>query len=369
MVNCMKNLRRMLIAACTALLVHVAHSQITIQSAALDGELISTATLFRLTVHNASTTTLVKAQGAVHTPSGEAVLMFASAPFNLPNGVSSLSAAQLTMQVFDYAPTDAGRSAKLFQRLPPGRYQWCIRITSTQVEGVDEWCDATEVEDLFFLDLVYPWNGDTIDEVRPPLTWTASGSPLALSAMAVRITLAPMPPGMNAAQAIAANTPVFHVPQVKERTLIYPPGARDLVPGQCYAWQAERVVDGRVADRTEPWSFCLRERIEPMADKYIRLDRLVPGTVYTAVDRRLFFRYDDPYGGTALRCMVIGPDRRRIAPEVQDDATNDESATASVGANLYELDLSSYSLKPGIYTLEVLDAKGRRYELQFESKP
>ena len=106
-----------------------------------------------------------------------------------------------------------------------------------------------------------------------------------------------------------------------------------------------------------------------MADKYIRLDRLQPGTVYKAVDRRLFFRYDEPYAGAALQCQVIGPDGRTIEPEVSNESGPASLArSASAGANLFELDLSPYGLRTGTHTLVVRDGKGRRYELQFESK-
>ncbi len=340
--------------------------QVTIQSASINGELLTPTTLYHLVVINTGAPAMVRLDGFVRTRQGEQVVAFRTAEQLLPSGTSTWTASSSTMQAFNYGAGEAGRTARVHQRLPGGQFTWCIRINSDAAETGDEWCDDLVMEDLLYLDLVMPWHKDTIDEVRPALTWTITGSPTAVAAAKVRITLVPMSAPMNAAQALAAEVPLFNVNDVTQRTLLYPPGAPDLQRGRCYAWQAERVVDGRVADRSEPWSFCVRDLPKPQADKYVLLDRIEPGSVYQAVDDRIYFRYDEPYASTDLRCVVLGPGRRELVPDARNESAGPGTTLSKqAGVNLYELDLSPYALKTGIYTLRVLDGKGRHYELQF----
>lgn len=347
----------------------VAHGQLMIQQVTLQGGAIAPSTFFQAMVLNSGGAQVVRFDGGLRSKAGEQVISFSARPFTLKTGVSPINAAMLELTSMTYGQGTAGRMIKLTNRLPEGDYTFCLRVTSMEGEGEDEVCEAYRMEELLFLDLVSPWNGDTLDELRPTLSWLLTGSPMAITVGKARITVVPQPKGMSAAQAISSQVPLFIHPPTSSRSLAHPPGLPDLMPGKCYAWQAVRVVEGRVVDRSDPWTFCVRQRNEPMADKYIRLDRLTPGTVYKAVDRRLFFRYDEPYAAQALDCEVISSRGQRVKPLVDKEGAGVVHATsAAPGANLFELDLSSYGLKPGIHTLLVRDAKGRRYEFQFESK-
>lgn len=343
-----------------------AAAQVTIQSATLNGELFTPTTLYQLVVMNNGPATSVRIEGAILTKQGEQVASFRSNEHLLSTGVATLSATAIPMATFTYGTGDMGRNARVHQRLAGGNYKWCVRISSAALETNDEWCDVLEMQDLIYLDLVMPWNGDSIHEVRPALTWTMSGTPAATAAAQVRITVVPQPARMNAAQALAAEVPIFNLSNVTQRTLPYPTGAPDLERGKCYAWQAERLIEGRVADRSDPWSFCVRDIPRPMADKYVLLDRVEPGSIYQAIDERIYFRYDEPYSTSTLTCVILGPDRHQLEPIARNDNAEEAlTSTKRAGVNLYELDLSTYALKAGTYTLRVFDGKGRQHELQF----
>ncbi len=343
-----------------------AFAQISFQHVLVQEALISPSTLFTATLHNAGPTAMVHFEGEVRTRSGEDVLRFASLPFTVPAGMSSVNAGQLTMRTFVHGTGDAGRHARLFQRLAGGHYRWCMRLVPSGSETNDQYCDELMVEDLLFLDLVMPWNGDTIDEVRPSLTWTFSGSTTGAVPDGVRLVLAPMPKDMRPAQALVASPPMFMVPEVGQRTVPYPPGIDDLQRGHCYAWQVERLVDGRVADRSDPWGFCVRERKEPVHNKYVHLDRIQSGVIYEALDEKIFFRYDEPYASKQLYVRVRGVGGRHFEPRAEvGGAAGTRTGLRSIGVNLYEVDLQPYGLKPGVYDLIVHDEKSRVRSLKF----
>lgn len=345
------------------LLVFRSTGQVTFQHVTFQEMQVSPTTFLTITLHNAGGEEEMRFEGEVLGTTGERVLSFASAPVRVPAGISTLGGGQLNMRMFSYGEGELGRHAQLFHRLADGRYRACIRMISGAAEVNDDFCDDISVEELLFLDLVMPWDGDTIDDVRPALTWTWSGgSPKVPDG--IRLVLAPMASGNTAAQAIAAARPVFMVPDVRERTVAFPPGIEALERGRCYAWQVERIKDGRVLDRTAPWSFCVRKHKEPMHNKYVHLDRVRPGAIYEAVDQRIFFRYDEPYSSEQLTCVIMDGKEQRIDPQVLDDRAGTVGAR-SVGINLYELDLQPYHLPEGFYDLLVRNEKGGSRRLKF----
>ncbi|MCL4281686.1 MAG: hypothetical protein KJZ58_05415 [Flavobacteriales bacterium] len=343
-----------------------ATAQVAIQAANIESGLVSPRTFLQATLFNAGAACAVTLEGDLLTGSGEQVLHFATEPFKMPAGGRTVMANELAMQSFTYGAGAAGRSAQRFQRLPGGDYNFCIRLHAPQAESGDEFCDKLIVEDLLFLDLVQPWDGDTIDETRPPLTWMLSGPTASLAPADIRLVLVPLPQGKKPGQAVATERPLFMLPHVQERTIQYPAGVADLERGKCYAWQVERLDGTRVVDRSEPWGFCVRKHQEPVQNKYVRIDRQQPGAVYEALDRKIFFRYDEPYSSTQMDCSIWSRTTGRINPELLDDAKASSPVDVrSVGVNLYMLDLQPYGLKPGYYDLLVRNEKGRTHTLKF----
>ncbi|MFT3884714.1 MAG: hypothetical protein QM724_04580 [Flavobacteriales bacterium] len=303
--------------------------------------------------------------GEVKDGKGGMTLAFHSAAFTLPSGVSSISASMVEMASYIYGGTEAGRMAQQFQRLPEGHYSYCFRLIGASGERQDEYCDALEVEAMLYLDLVQPWDGDTIEELRPPLHWMLSGDPASVAQADVRLVLVPDPQKKNAAQALASERPVFMVPHVQERVLAYPGGVPDLERGKCYAWQAERMKGAQVVDRSEPWSFCVRSLPVTLPNKYVHLGHTLPGSIYEVVDGRIHFRYDEAYASTRLDCIIHDERGEQVRPEVRTDVPDGAVDGRAVGVNVYELDLAPYHLGNGYYDLVVRDEKQRVYTLKF----
>lgn len=361
---------RWVLPALLIIFVNLLHAQVSFQTATLEGALIGPRTLFHATLFNAGPACEVSLEGEVRTTEGVSVITFQTESFRLQSGVRTIAANELIMRSFVYGSSSAGRTAQRFQRLAGGDYHYCLRLHAPQVESDDEYCDVLSVDEISFLDLVQPWNGDSIDEVRPPLTWTISGSGPTVGSADVRITLTPMTNGHGAAQALAAERPVFIVPHVTQRTMPFPIGLADLERGKCYAWQAERLDGSRVVDRSEPWSFCVKKIPETFQNKYVRIDRVQPGAIYEALDQKIFFRYDESYASMRMDCSIYGSGHVRIDPQLLDDTDKDAPEGArSVGVNLYELDLQPYGLKPGYYDLVVRNEKGRDRTLKFHIAP
>ncbi len=354
----------------TGLLVCRPHAdaQVTVQSAQLFERMMTARTFFQVTLNDPGEAVRATLEGEVRTSKGDLVLSFRTTDLLVSPGVSIITADQAQMRSYSVSASTTGQAIEQFQRLPDGHYTYCFRLRSSSGELQDELCDGLDVEDLLYLDLVRPWDGDTVDELRPALTWTMSGGPSAMGTADVRLVLCPAPSGKNAAQAMASERPLFILPHVKERTVPYPFGIPDLEPGKCYAWEVERMDVARVLDRAEPWRFCIRKNDPRLPNKYVLLGHQAPGAIYEATDGRIYFRYDEAYAASHMRCSIIDKDRQLVHPHVQDDKEQQASEGTdpkSIGVNLYELDLSPYALHPGYYELAVADEGGRRYNLKF----
>lgn len=347
-----------------------AAAQVAIQSAAIESGLISPRTFFHATLFNPGPPSEVSLEGVLHTRTGEAVLSFRTEPFRMPAGGFTVLASQLRMQSFLYGAGPVGKAAQRFQRLPGGEYAYCIHLRSD--ETGDEFCDELQVEEFLFLDLVQPWDGDTIEETRPALTWMMAGSGPSLTTADIRLVLVPERDGRTPAQSLAAERPLFMLPHVKERTVPFPVGVAELERGKCYAWQVERLEGSRIVDRSEPWGFCVRRTVVPDANKYVLLRTDGKQTIYQATEDRLFFRTDERYANSELHCRILNARQVPLTPiakKVDLSASSVErsnDASKNVGANLYEVDLAPYDLGNGLYDLIVTDEKANVFRLAFQ---
>lgn len=344
------------------------YGQLVINSIQLNTTLISPSTLFHTILSNPGSNTRFWLEGDLVDSKGEPVLSFQTVPLDIATGTRTYQASDLAMRAYRYGTSETARSTQLFQRLPNGTYTFCLKLRSDN-EGEDRLCENEIVDEFLMLDLVHPWNRDTIEETRPTLTWSLSSSGAPTSD--ARLVVSPLPTDRTPAQAMAAERPHFLVPNVSPGPIPYPAGLPDLERGKCYAWQVEVVDGNRVKDRSEPWGFCVSKNdpVEPL--KYVKIKDLAPGSIYHVVDGKIYFRYDEQYASTTLTCQIF--DRSgvsRIASPVSEEerqSTPNRSGTPrSVGVNLYELDITSSQLKPGIYTLVISDEKGHHSPLQFQ---
>lgn len=344
-------------------------AQVSVQSVEVRETAIAPRTLFRLALMNAGAAVEAVLEGELVSAQGEQVVQFRTQRFRVPPGLQYVRSEDLAMEHFTYGSGRTSSTVRTQKRLPDGRYRYCFRVSSTGGEGGDEYCDVLDVEEFLLLDLVDPWDGDTIEDVRPALTWTLSGTPAAVKDADVRLTLVPCNGDRQAAAALASDRPLFLVPHVRQGMVGYPAGVSDLERGKCYAWQAERMLDGRVVDRSEPWRFCVLDHTPKQPEKYVVLGKDDVREIHEVSDGRIYFRYEEPYTSSTVACTVFGGSREPMRLDLKDDkeAGADKGAVRtnlrSIGTNLYELDLAPYGLSPGYYQVRVRDEGGRSHSL------
>ncbi|MEO8589946.1 MAG: hypothetical protein ABI432_11285 [Flavobacteriales bacterium] len=338
-------------------------AQVTIIGSTIDPQLFTSGSFLQVSISNGGPAIPVVFSGEVRSKDGVHVLIFRSGPYGLGSGLHQLRSSALVMQQFAFGADQRSRTAALEGRLPAGNYTFCIKVSPAQDgEFQDEFCDAFQAEDRLFMDLVYPYDGDTIDEVRPSLSWSITSGKVP-PGQVVKALLVPLTPGADAYQAIAAARPIFVADHLQRTVIPYPMGVQNLERGRCYAWQAERFLEGASIDRTEAWKFCVRKPRTPNPDRYVLVGSHASDAVVDAVDHRLYIRYDGQSGAAGVVCKVIRSNGTLTDPRTSDLAV--DPAVRNTGPGLYEVDLAPCGLGIGEYALTVLSGTNRTAKLRF----
>lgn len=343
------------------------NAQVSVTSLMVDPLAVSLGSFPGFTLSNASDRVQAIAELTITASSGEVEAVIRTAPITIERGIRVFRPGELSIAEMRMASGEEGQLLAREQRLAGGEHECCLSIS---VPGGDvqaiPFCESLSVERELWLDLVEPWDGDTVDTPRPMLSWTVMGNARLPKDVEARLVLVADDRG-GKAQALASSTPLFVVEPASLPTVPFPAGQPDLVAGRCYAWQVEAWHGSSFVGRTEPWRFCVRKTVAPTPEKYVLLRSDGAKSVYQVVDGFIYFRTDEPYTVDALVCAIISTSGERIEPTVVRENGGLRSPGAkSAGVNLYELDLQPYHLKTGRYHLQVTDGAGRSYDLQFD---
>lgn len=332
-------------------------AQVSVVSASIDSYQFAPSTFLSATLSNASAPVRVRLQGDVRSASGVQVLRFRSTPIQVPTGIFRVVRQSYGMELFVRTNAPGPFIMGLDQRLASGEYTLCVTAESmAEDEPMMPFCGEQLVEDLLFMDLVSPANGDSIDEVRPGLSWVLTGSALPADHSA-RLSLVSIGQGVDAYQAHAVSRPVFLLSDVRPGLVGFPASAPDLERGRCYSWQVERISNGLVVDRTEAWRFCIREQRSPKPEKYVLMGRVATAATVDAVDGFLYLRIDDGMGAPP-KLRILQATGGENVPATSDQRMPDPSVR-STAPGLYEVDLQPCGLGRGEYVIVRDNGPGR----------
>lgn len=352
----------LLVAAASSLALPAA-SQVVVLYLGLDQFDVSPVSLVRADLHVMIDGDYRIIGTLVSGSSGEEVLSVRTAAVHLSPGSYVLDASRFSFEQVNYSSGAAGRALLTAQgSLPAGDYEHCVRVEPMgSGEALDELCETVFVESFGFMDLVHPAEGDTIDELRPALTWLKAGMPSG-NELHYRLILVEKLPEQDAQVAVTSQSAIVLLPNVTSETVLYPLDAKELVPGHSYAWQVQALEpsSGRLINSTLAWDFHVRLPKRPKSLKYALPGTALDGERYMAHDDMVYFRLDEPYAAERLACELFNEEGVAVLPDDVERA-NDDRAIANakqVGVNQYALDLRPYHLKSGYYTLKVVTEKG-----------
>jgi hypothetical protein len=347
-------------------------SQVTVTSASLAPLNITPASLCQVTLLNQQAATNIELLATVYNSSGEALLQVRTTTFTISPGVNIIQPQALAFTSVTYASSPQGKFVQAQHQLPSGTFKHCVHVINLGGELEDEYCQDEESDNNSFLNLVSPFDHDTIDTKTPLLTWTHSEPFNLLSpGESFRLVLVKLNAGQDPEAAVTANSPYFISNNLFRHELQYPFDAAALKEGETYAWQVQKISAGGqgIMDKTEAWQFTVRTPKVVKDNKYAVLKRKPDAGYYIAANNKIFFRFDEEYKGAKVSCIVYDEKHKRIDPQPENEQKKAEQQLAteakSEGYNQFEMDLDPLHLKNGYYLLEVRNEKNELFILKF----
>lgn len=338
-------------------------AQVTILNAGITPFNASPRNFLDLTLMNLKGNEQVTLQAKLLTAQNELLVTVTSSPFTIKNGVNQTTGQGVTVASVNYSSSQKANAIKTTNTLPSGRYNYCVTITGVDVS--DEYCQEMESESTSFLFLVSPPDKEEIDTKYPLLLWTHSESfSLLGSNEYFRIIVTELNGTQSPEAAINTNVPVYMKNLLQTHQVQYPIDAKELKPGNRYAWQVQKMNNGAIVNKTEAWEFKVKAPAQVKENKYAVMKKTLDGTMYLASGNKIFFRFDENYTGNKMRYKILN-EKQEVVSLAKDDEENIKMESVNPGYNTYVIDLNSYKMPGGIYTLEIANEKKEVYKLKF----
>lgn len=157
------------------------------------------------------------------------------------------------------------RDLLIKNQLVSGNFQVCISVTDlyeTTPDADDCFDVELQSEDIVNdlnanpIELQSPSHKDTIDEIRPMLTWIPP-SP-AYQGTNYQILLVEKKENQTCTEALNNNIPFIHKKNIIANIINYPTDAQALEKGHKYCWRASAHKDLKEYSRSEDWEFMVR---------------------------------------------------------------------------------------------------------------
>lgn len=344
-------------------------AQITILNTNFNSYNITPQAICQVNVMNYIEDMQVTLQARITNSAGEPLLNVLSHQFLLKKGMNTISGYNLQLVSSEYGSNNQGNYIKTSHALPSGKYNYCCIIKSINSEGADDYCEDIDADLSSFLLLVNPADKDTIETANPMLVWTHS-EPFNLLAQSeyFKIIVAELSKDQNAESGVTANVPLYSKSYLTSHQVQYPFDAKQLEKGKRYGWQVQKISNGVIINKTEAWEFVYAPDKVIKENKYATLKKKVDAAYYTAVNNKVYFKFDEEYATQKTTCSIYNAKREKISLKLKDEEQKAKSTniqSKNNGYNRYEINLNELEISQGMHTLEVKNEKGELFLLRF----
>jgi len=228
------------------------------------------------------------------------VLYVRSTPFAINPGTNVIPSFAIRNAAIQYINSPVGVIIRHDHNFPIGDYEYCFTLNFTDKgnDAVAEQCFDMQLVPFAELNLIEPYNKDTICDKRPMLSW----QPLlpAIQGSSYQLVLSEVKKDQNAVEALSYNLPLVNQSHIIANILPYPPIAKELEQGKTYVWQVTAYKEQTILNRSEIWTFKVdckdpkKKTVIIPDDGYRDIEDLIKGNYYIAV-AYLKFALINPY--------------------------------------------------------------------------
>lgn len=340
---------------------------VRILNANINSNYITPGSLSNVTVMNTYGSGQFVFQAVILNSYGIPVLEILSQPFILNEGsVQSLN-NKLSLVSVNYSNDYIGEFINTHKSLPQGKYTYCCFLQpvsgGTDV-SVEEFCEDLESDINHSINLISPYNRDTINTIYPLLIWNTLPFNKKLSnGEYYQLIVCEIVTDQNPEEAILINKPVLAVENLKNTQLNYPPNEEKLRTGYQYAWQVSKVVQNEIIATSEVWAFFIDEP-RSVPQSYIIPKKSEDAGFFYLKENKFYVKFTEPAENNILFCRIKGADLKA------DKNRDTDIMVSHLGYNIYEINVERMKLKKGSYTMEIMNHLNDKYYVKFyvESK-
>jgi len=231
-------------------------------------------------------------------------------PFTLNPGSNIIPVSAVRSATVQYPNNNIGVIIKHNQDFPIGDYEYCFTLNFNVAanETLAEQCFEYELIPFAELNLLEPYDKDSVCDARPMLTW----QPLlpAVQGSYYQLVLSEVKSDQNAVEALNYNLPIINQSHLISPILPYPAIDEQLQEGKTYAWQVTAYKDQTILNRSEIWTFTEHckdptKKLDTLKDDgYRDINDLVKGNYYIAV-AYMKFALINPYQAKILKYQIV----------------------------------------------------------------
>ncbi len=270
----------------------------------------------------------------------------------------------ISMSVLNAPEGPEVSSMKNLGVLPYGSYFYCVQVVQNGTEELDHWCDNIQSEYTEFLNLVYPFDGDSIATDLPVLSWMNSSGKINCNHDAeFVIHLVRINKGQTPMQAMNNNPFIWSLNCLSSFQVNYPLTAVQLEEGCAYAWQVNQLYRGRVVNTSEVWHFVMKKNPETRDIKYVHVQK-GDNPNYIPVYEKLYIRFDDGYSQGDIHYSLLNKDGQPLELGVRSEWV--KGTALCKGFNTYEIDVTAFALPKGFYSVLLTNSKLDQFRLKIE---
>ncbi|MDX2280211.1 MAG: hypothetical protein NW218_11530 [Saprospiraceae bacterium] len=273
----------------------------------------------------------------------------------------------------------SNKSSILFKnigQLQIGSYIICYTLyTATDNQFLGEQCSEELIQPMSPLELISPYNEETILSYTPVLTWKAPFQP-GSDPYIYHIILKELRKGQTPIEAMERNTPLLDVNGISATFLPLNSSGRKLEDGKTYVWQVGVRSGGYELEPSQIWQFKVGQAEAlvalPAVNRFRDL-KLVPDGGLNLIKKKIGFVYFNRFGAANLEYNGTTPGNVSFAVYPIGDRSTPlsytfTSAALLSGPNTITINISTASgiTNNADYLLVLTDPTGKEYYLEFK---
>lgn len=297
---------------------------------------------------------------------GQKLLNGTSRTVLLQKGATQLRADDFAPIQYNFSGSYATLDRNVGDLLMAGSYYICYTVMGTSHKSetpLSEECVNVDIEPLSPPQLITPADTAMVETNYPSFNWIPPAPASMFTDLKYEILITEIKKGQNAYDAIQRNAPLYIQRYLTTPFLLYPSSYKALEPDKKYAWQVIAKNGSMYTQKTEVWSFKIKDDSSSIVSSGNLYPKLTKGHTADAyiTNSHLSFEYNNETGDSLVIVQMY--DLRNYPSTIVET----QKLTIKPGQNFINLKLKTklYAHMQD-YLLEIANNRNEHWNLKFK---